>query len=99
MLTFFALYCIYYGTAQMQLHSQVRMSSKALEGLMKVTCYKLCECSRFSTLCRVLLAQLTSVIVYQLVTTFIVPFSSQCTYSKKVTPLRGCLLGFAHLLF
>ena len=26
-------------------------------------------------------------------------FSSQCAYSKKVTPLWGCLLGFAHFYF
>ena len=31
--------------------------------------------------------------------TFIVHFSSQCAYSKKVMPLWGRLLGFADLLF
>ena len=30
---------------------------------------------------------------------FIVHFSSQCANSKKVTPLWGCLVGIAHLLF
>ena len=34
----------------MQLHSRVRVTTKALEGLQKVTRHKLCECSRSSTL-------------------------------------------------
>ena len=76
----------------MQLYSRARVSSKALEGLLKVTRYKLCKCSRF-------LAKLTSVFIYQLITTFIMCLSDQCAYSKKVKPLRGHLLGFAHLLF
>ena len=37
--------------------------------------------------------------VTYVVTTFIVRFSSQCAYSKKVTSLWGHLLGLAHLLF
>ena len=36
--------------AQMQLHSRARVTSGALEGLLKVTRHKLCESSRFSTL-------------------------------------------------
>ena len=39
-----------YSTAQMQLHSRARVTSGALEGLLKVTRHKLCESSRFSTL-------------------------------------------------
>ena len=39
-----------YGTTQIQLHSQVRASSKVLKGLLKITHNKLYECSRFSTL-------------------------------------------------
>ena len=71
-----------YGTAQMQLQSWAWVSSKTLEGLLKVTCYKLCVCSRFSTLLS--LASITHFsICYWLVTTFIVRFSSQCAYSKK----------------
>ena len=57
-------------TAQMQLHSRVQMSSKALKELLKVTRYKLCECLRFSTLSS--LVRITnSVFVYQLVTTLV----------------------------
>ena len=74
------------------------MTSRALEGLLKVTRHKLCECSRFSTLLNLVSITHPS-IFYRLVPTFIVRFSSQCTYSKKVTPLWGRLLGFVHLLF
>ena len=47
-----------YGTPQMQLHSRARVSSKALEGLLKVTCNKIINCvsARDSQPCRVLLA-------------------------------------------
>ena len=62
-----------------------------------VTRYKLCECSKFSTLSS--LVSITYLSVYWLVTTFIVRFGSQCTYSKKVMPLWGHLLGFVHWLF
>ena len=44
------IYIYIYGTAQMQLHSRARVTSGALEGLLKVTRHKLCESSRFSTL-------------------------------------------------
>ena len=87
----------------MQLHSRARVTSQTLEGLLKVTHHKLCKCSRFSTFSSLVSITHPSiclpVFVYQLVSTFIVCFSSQCTYSKKVTSLWGRLLGFAHLLF
>ena len=51
-----------------------------------------CASVQDSQPCRVLLAQLTSEFANRQVENFIVCFSSQCAYYKKVTPLWGCLL-------
>ena len=75
------------------------MTSQALKGLLKVTCHKLCKCSRFSTLSSLVSITPFSICLSAIVMTIILRFSSQCVYSKKVTSLWGRLLEFAHLLF
>ena len=72
------------STAQM-LHGRAEMSSKVLEGLLKITRNKLCECSRFSTLSSLVSkTHLSSCYSASYVrTAFVMRCSSQCTYSKK----------------
>ena len=76
------------------------MSSKELKGLLKVTHYKFCECLRFSTLSSLVsITHLSICLSASYDFKFIVHFSSQYAYSKKITPLWSRLLGFAHMLF
>ena len=82
-----------YGAAQIQLHSQARVSSKALKGLLKVTHHKLCECLRFSTPSLVNIRICLSA-SYNLSCALVAN-----ALHHMVTPLWGCLLGFTYLLF